>query len=120
MMKSRSGVEICLPAIVLGTACLLSLPTLVLALLWIIAGAVCLGHRDLKSFPSDRVPPRWQTGVRSGFLWFYHLAWWPWYMRVELGNLARTATSRLCKATRHAKSPKEAEDKSQSGQENDR
>lgn len=118
-MKSRSSVQICLPAIVLGAACLLSVPTLVLALLWIFAGTVCVGYRDLKSFPSDGVPSRWQTGIRSGFLWFYHLAWWPWYMRVELAHLARTSKSRLCKATRHANSPKEGEDKSYSGQEND-
>lgn len=39
-MKSRSDVEICPPAIVFGTACLLSLPTLVLALLWVFVGAV--------------------------------------------------------------------------------
>lgn len=93
-MKPRSGVEMCLPAIVLGAACLLSLPTLVLALLWLLIGAVRIGHLDLKSFPTDGVPRRWQAGPRASFLWFYHLAWWPWQMRVELAGLVRTAKAR--------------------------
>ena len=94
-MKSRSGVEISLPAMVLGTACLISLTTLVLALLWLFVGAGCIGHRDLESFPTEGVPRRWQKGVRGWLLWFYRLAWWPWYMRVELIHLVRTAKARM-------------------------
>jgi hypothetical protein len=76
-MKSRSGVEICLSAIILGTACLLSLPTRVLALLWLFDGAVYTRHRDLESFPTDRVPCRWRIGGRGWILWVYHFAWGP-------------------------------------------
>jgi hypothetical protein len=83
-MKARSGFEISLPAILLGAACLISIPTLILAVLWIFIGVVCLGHRELKHFPADRVPRHWQRGARSWLLWCYHIAWWPWYMRADL------------------------------------
>jgi hypothetical protein len=83
-MKARSGLEISLPAMLLGAACLLSIPTLIVAVLWIFIGVVCLGHRELKQFPVDRVPRHWQHGARSWLLWCYHIAWWPWYMRADL------------------------------------
>lgn len=83
-MKARSGFEISLPAILLGAACLLSIPTLVLAVVWIFIGMVCLGHRELNQFPADGVPRHWQRGARSWLLWCYHIAWWPWYMRADL------------------------------------
>lgn len=113
-MKSRSGIEISLPAAILGTACLISLPTLVLALLWLFVGAVCIGHRDLESFPTDGVPSRWRTGARGWILWIYHIAWWPWYMRAEILQLLRTVKARLSKPSRRAKSEDVPDDKSES------
>lgn len=113
-MKSRSGVEICLPSIILGTACLASLPTLALALLWLFVGAVSVGHRDLESFPNDRVSCRWRTGARGWILWIYHIAWWPWYMRVEISRLLDAAKARLSKHSRRAKSEDAPNDKSES------
>ena len=41
-------------------------------------------YRDLEDFPTERIPPEWKTGIRGGRLHFWHLAWWPWYMRREL------------------------------------
>ena len=28
-------------------------------------------------------------------LWFYHLAWWPWYIRVELRDIAARAAEAI-------------------------
>jgi hypothetical protein len=83
-MKTRSMFEICLPFALFVIACALSLPTLVLAVAWMTVGVVSLGHRSLESFPSTSVRREWLTGYRGACLWFYHLAWWPWYMRSQL------------------------------------
>jgi hypothetical protein len=102
-MKSRSGIEICLPALVLVAAGLLSMPTLVLAMLWMFAGAVSIGHRDLRSFPREGIAVRWRWGWRSWFLLIYHLAWWPWYMRKELAQfLTQTRHKMQSHRTPHA------------------
>ncbi|CAG9252263.1 conserved hypothetical protein [Paraburkholderia unamae] len=88
-MKTRSSVEICAPLGIFVIACALSVPTLVAAIAWMTIGVCCLGYRTLADFPADRVPHRWRHGARGGFLLFYHLAWWPWYMRHELREFAR-------------------------------
>lgn len=49
-MKTRSSFEICLPLVVFGVACLASLPTLILSLLWLTLGACSVGHRSLEEF----------------------------------------------------------------------
>ncbi|SAL51893.1 hypothetical protein AWB71_02832 [Caballeronia peredens] len=113
-MKSRSGIEISLPAIILGTACLISVPTLMLALLWLFVGAACIGHRDLETFPTDGVPRRWRTGARGWILWIYHIAWWPWYMRAEISQLLLAVKARLSKHSRRAESEDAPDDKSES------
>jgi hypothetical protein len=87
MMKSRSALEICLPALILAAACALSWPTRALALLWMYVGVTALGHRKLRSFPRDGIDVRWHFGVRSWFLWCFHMAWWPWYMRFEIARI---------------------------------
>jgi hypothetical protein len=90
-MKTRSSFEICLPLVVFGVACLASLPTLILSLLWLTLGACSVGHRSLEEFPADGIPRHWLHGPRSIILWLYHLAWWPWYMRVELREITARA-----------------------------
>jgi hypothetical protein len=87
-MKTRSSLEICLPLILCVVACLVSLPTLILSLIWLTLGACSIGHRSLEEFPADGIPRQWLRGPRSICLWFYHLAWWPWYMRFELREIA--------------------------------
>jgi hypothetical protein len=54
-------------------------------------GVCCLGYRTLADFPADGVPHRWRHGARGGCLLFYHLAWWPWYMRHELHDFVTQA-----------------------------
>ncbi|WP_324160955.1 hypothetical protein [Paraburkholderia sp.] len=76
-------------------ACALSVPTLVIAIAWMSIGVCCLGYRTLADFPADGVPHRWRHGPRGGFLLFYHLAWWPWYMRHELHEFAAQAKARF-------------------------
>jgi len=85
-MKTRSALEICLPLALFVAACALSLPTLVIAIIWMTAGVISIGHRALESFPTDGIRREWLRGYRGVFLMFYHLAWWPWYMRTPLRN----------------------------------
>ena len=85
-----------------------------LALLWLFVGALRIGHRDLENFPTDGVPRRWRTGARGWILWIYHIAWWPWYMRVEISQLRRAVMARLSKHSRGAKSEDAPDDKSES------
>ncbi|WP_028225319.1 hypothetical protein [Paraburkholderia ferrariae] len=87
-MKLRSSLEICLPLAVFVAACALSIPTLVLALIWLTIGVCSIGHRALNDFPTADIPRRWLRGPRRGCLWFYHLAWWPRYTPVNLRALA--------------------------------
>lgn len=87
-MRTRSPLEICTPLAIFVAACALSLPTLVVAIAWMTLGVCSLGYRRLDDFPSDGVPANWLHGVRSACLLFYHLAWWPWYMRGELHEAA--------------------------------
>jgi len=88
-MKKLSTLNILLPLVLFIAACALSLPTLLIALIWITIGVVSLGHRSLESFPRNGVRREWLKGYRGACLWFYHLAWWPWYMRAHLRNIAR-------------------------------
>lgn len=83
-MKNRSPVEICAPLCVFALACLLSTPTAVIAIIWMSAGVCCLGYRALTDFRDERIPRAWHCGMRGACVYFYHLAWWPWYMRHEL------------------------------------
>ncbi|MEM5314262.1 hypothetical protein [Paraburkholderia sp. JHI869] len=101
-MRTRSSFEICAPLGIFVIACALSMPTLVIAIVWMTLGVCCLGYRTLADFPTDGVPHRWRHGVRGGCLLFYHLAWWPWYMRHELRDFATQAKVRLirCKLFR--------------------
>jgi hypothetical protein len=108
-MKPRSGVEICLPAVLIALALLLSLSTRVLAVLWLFAGAVCVGHRHLDTFPNEDVPRRWRTGARGVILWVYHFAWWPWYMRFEIAHIASNAKTHLSRSKRRGKSDSSSE-----------
>jgi hypothetical protein len=103
-MKSRSGAEICLPAVLIALALLVSLPTRILAVLWLFAGAVCVGHRELNTFPNEGVPLKWRTGTRAWLLWLYHFIWWPWYMRSEIAHIASNARTYLSRLKRRGKS----------------
>jgi hypothetical protein len=94
-MKARSPFEICAPLGIFVIACALSVPTLVIAIAWMSIGVCCLGYRTLTDFPADGVPHRWRHGTRGGCLLFYHLAWWPWYMRHELRDVITQAKARF-------------------------
>ena len=83
-MKTRSAPEICLPLALFIGACALSFPTLLIAVAWMTIGVMSLGHRTLESFPIDGISRKWLRGYRGACLLFYHLAWWPWYMRTPL------------------------------------
>jgi hypothetical protein len=96
-MKTRSPFEICAPLVVFLGACMLSVPTLVLAIAWMTLGVCFLGYRTLDDFPTVGVPRKWLRGMRGGCLLFYHLAWWPWYMRKEICQVARMAAQRLAR-----------------------
>jgi hypothetical protein len=87
-MKKRSALEICLPLGLFVAACVLSLPTLLIAIVWMTIGVISLGHRTLETFPTDGISRKWLRGHRGACLMFYHLAWWPWYMRTPLRNSA--------------------------------
>lgn len=83
-MKTRSKLQIVAPSIIFALACLLSLPTCIFAIGWMTAGVCCLGYRSLDDFPTPGIPHTWRRGMRGAWVLFYHLAWWPWYMRTEL------------------------------------
>ncbi|SOE74573.1 hypothetical protein SAMN05446635_5352 [Burkholderia sp. OK233] len=94
-MKPRSAFEICLPLALFIVACALSFPTLLIAFAWMTIGVVSLGHRTFESFPTDGIRREWRRGYRGACLWFYHLAWWPWYMRSPLRDLVDRIERRL-------------------------
>ncbi|NPT42818.1 hypothetical protein GNZ12_16170 [Paraburkholderia sp. 1N] len=87
-MKTRSPLILCLPLALFFAACLLSLSTFVIAVVWMAIGVMALGHRTFESFPSTGIRQEWLRGYRSAFVWFYHLAWWPWYMRSPIRDTA--------------------------------
>lgn len=89
-MRTRSTFEIVAPCI-FALACMLSIPTCIIAVIWMTAGVCCLGYRKLEDFPVEGFPRRWRYGRRAVFLHFYHLACWPWYMRDELRQCFRYA-----------------------------
>jgi hypothetical protein len=108
-MRNRSLFSICLPFGVFITACALSRFTLIVAVLWMTIGVISLGHRPLESFPSAGISRKWLRGYRSALVWFYHLAWWPWYMRASMQGVAH----RFAKPTERMK-PAEARSESAS------
>lgn len=87
-MKTRSPLTVCLPLALFVAACLLSLPTFVLAAVWMTIGVMALGHRTLESFPSTGIHWKWRRGYRAAIVWFYHLALWPWHMRSAIRDIA--------------------------------
>lgn len=92
-MKTRSPLEICFPLGIFALACASSLPTCIVAIAWMSVGVCCLGYRSLEDFPMEAIPRRWRYGRRGACVYFYHLAWWPWYMRHELRDRARRLKS---------------------------
>ncbi|MGF6725202.1 hypothetical protein P3T43_004573 [Paraburkholderia sp. GAS41] len=55
-MKTRKSFEICLPLVLCVAACLVSLPTLILTLIWLTLGAASIGYRSLAELPTDGIP----------------------------------------------------------------
>ncbi len=96
-MKKRSVLEICLPLALFVAACALSFPTLLIAIAWMTIGVISLGHRTVESFPTEGIRREWLRGYRGACLLFYHLAWWPWYMRAPLRDGADRIGRRLFK-----------------------
>lgn len=86
-MKTRSPLQLCAPMVIFALACALSVSTCVLAFVWMTIGVCCLGYRRLDEFPAVGMPRAWRQGLRGACLHFYHLAWWPWYMRNEMRQL---------------------------------
>lgn len=83
-MQRRSAFDIWLPFAFFAVLCLTSIPGLIFALSWMTIGMMAIGHRGLDSFPRVEPDVRWRSGYRSAAVWFYHIAWWPWYVRREL------------------------------------
>jgi hypothetical protein len=94
-MKTRSSFEICAPLGIFVVACTLSLPTRIVAVAWMVIGVCSLGYRALDDFPADGIHWKWLRGRRRACLHFYHLAWWPWYMREELHEVVTRAWHRF-------------------------
>jgi hypothetical protein len=86
--ENSSAFELSLPLALFAAACALSFPTLVIAFAWMTIGVMSLGYRTLESFPTDGIRREWLSGYRAACLWFYHLAWWPRYMRSPLRDIA--------------------------------
>lgn len=80
MRAQRSSWQIWLPAYIYLGANILSWQTSVISLVWIFIGVLLLGHRPLRRFPGMGLGPEWMHGIRAHVLWFYHVAWWPWYV----------------------------------------
>jgi hypothetical protein len=97
-MKNRSPLTVCLPLALFIAACFLSLPTFVIAVVWITIGVMALGHRTLESFPSTGIRREWLRGYRAALVWFYHLAGWPWYMRSPIRDIAGQIGAAMCRA----------------------
>lgn len=97
-MKTRSPLPICLPLAIFVVACVLSLPTLVIAVVWMTIGVMALGYRSLESFPPTGIGQEWLRGYRAAFVWFYHLAWWPWYMRASIRDMVHQIEAALRRA----------------------
>jgi ABC-type dipeptide/oligopeptide/nickel transport system permease component len=87
-----------LPLALFIAACFLSLPTFVIAVVWITIGVMALGHRTLESFPSTGIRREWLRGYRAALVWFYHLAGWPWYMRSPIRDIAGQIGAAMCRA----------------------
>ena len=73
--------------IMTGLALIVQLKRLI-AVVWMTIGVMALGHRTLESFPSTGIRQEWLRGYRAAFVWFYHLAWWPRYMRSSIRDIA--------------------------------
>lgn len=106
-MKTRSPLEFCLPLALFIAACALSLPTLIIAVVWMTIGVISLGHRTVEGFPTDGIRREWRRGYRGACLLFYHLAWWPWYMRTPLRESANRIGKRVL--TRKKSQPHESD-----------
>jgi hypothetical protein len=119
-MKTRSALEICLPLTLFIGARALSFPTLLIAVVWMTIGVISVGHRTLETFPADGIRREWLRGYRGACLLFYHLAWWPWYMRTPLRDNADRIRGHLFAGTKspHHK-PENPPDKLSDGESED-
>jgi hypothetical protein len=94
-MKNRSAVEITSPIFIFAVLCVLGIPTLIVALAWLMVGICAVGYRTLDAFPTDRIGWRWLRGPRRHLLHFYHLACWPRYVQGELSEIRFAVVRRL-------------------------
>ncbi|CAM2154744.1 protein of unknown function [Pararobbsia alpina] len=94
-MKTRSSIEMCAPAAIVAALCVLSVPTLIVALVWMTAGVCAVGYRSLEEFPVDRISWRWLRGSRRSVTHFYHLACWPRYVKTEVREFAFVVSRRI-------------------------
>jgi hypothetical protein len=94
-MKNRSSVEICAPVLIFAVLCVLSVPTLVMAIAWMTMGVCAVGYRAFEAFPTDGFTWRWLRGRRRAVVHFYHLACWPRYVRTELREFGLAVSRRV-------------------------
>jgi hypothetical protein len=80
-MQRRAPWQIMLPTVIFVAAALCSIPTFILAAIYLTLGAAAIGHRSLGSFPDLGLSRSWHRGYRVALLHFYHFVWWPWYVR---------------------------------------
>jgi hypothetical protein len=89
-MQRRTPFDIWLPIAAFALLCLSSIPGAIFALAWMTVGVMAVGHHGLARFPSVYPDSRWRTGYQCACVWFYHIAWWPWYSRMFIrGTLNR-------------------------------
>lgn len=79
-MRLRSAVRIYLPTLVAVLALAATWPTRAVAIAWLTAGVLAIGHRPLDSYPSLGLGPTWREGPRSALVLVYYLIRWPRYV----------------------------------------
>ncbi|WP_413195122.1 hypothetical protein [Pararobbsia alpina] len=94
-MKTRSSIEIFAPAAIVLGLCVFSVPTFVVAVIWMTAGVCAVGYRTLEEFPTAGISWRWIRGWRRGITHFYHLACWPRYVGGEVRARGLSLVTRI-------------------------
>jgi hypothetical protein len=75
--ENPSLLDICPPLVLCVSAWPASLPTLILALVWLTLGACWVGYRSLRELLTEGISSQWLSAPHRMVLQFYRLAWWP-------------------------------------------
>lgn len=91
-MRTHPKAELCLPLIVFAVFCAASIPTLIVALCWMMIGLIAIGHRSFESYRVIVREREWKNGYRAVIVGSYHIACWPTYTRKDLRRMIRRTT----------------------------